>query len=604
MRHGLRIIPDTGVARLGGGGLSVLGGGVSYLLRDTFTTTRLSGAVNGSAAEPGPGTRIVTDSGSQVTIADGYEKFVGTAPNTGDPKSVNSASYARVAGLVGVIKWRHLANKALPYSGWVATTEANSHYMHNDPTAGTATDPAYIEIDVVNTTIKSLSGRWLEMMIVLRANGARYYLNQGSGFDLLLVRNAGNATPLSFGSKAHYNQVMSADIDYQYVLQNPWIHSAIASDSFNRADGATGSTDGAGSEEGGGAGLVWSDVLGSSAVSSNRLAFTGLTGGKALSLVDPGTSDAYIQANLYRSAGVVGVVAKYVDANNYLIAYHDGTNIKLDRVTGGSTANVTSAAVAYVDGAPLAIALTEMTAQIVYNDKTYSPYIPVKFQQITSFPLGGTKVGVYTTNLSNTADNFVVWQTRPSCPAPEMRLREVFAFGDSLTDNMTAISGTLRQQLGDAWTTVDLGVGGQTTVEMTSRFNLNVIQKRPQYVTILAGTNDALSGYTFAACTARLQAMYTAAKAAGITVIAITLLPCKNAGSWTAPKQIIIDQINDWILNTAVDVDYRIDAYTPLEDPAAPDALLAEYDSGDHLHPSFAGYTAAAAAIYAGVVWS
>lgn len=51
----------------------VLGGGaaVDWLLLDRFLTARSAGAVDGTAAEPGPGTRTVTDSGNTAAITGG-----------------------------------------------------------------------------------------------------------------------------------------------------------------------------------------------------------------------------------------------------------------------------------------------------------------------------------------------------------------------------------------------------------------------------------------------------------------------------------------------------------------------------------------------------
>lgn len=40
----------------------------AWLVRDTYTTDRAAGAVNGTAAEPGPGNRTVTDASSLLYI--------------------------------------------------------------------------------------------------------------------------------------------------------------------------------------------------------------------------------------------------------------------------------------------------------------------------------------------------------------------------------------------------------------------------------------------------------------------------------------------------------------------------------------------------------
>ena len=55
------------------------GGGLCYLLRDEFTTDRAAGAVDGTAAEPGPGTRTVVDTSSIISISGGEAVFNGSA---------------------------------------------------------------------------------------------------------------------------------------------------------------------------------------------------------------------------------------------------------------------------------------------------------------------------------------------------------------------------------------------------------------------------------------------------------------------------------------------------------------------------------------------
>jgi lysophospholipase L1-like esterase len=54
--------------------------------------------------------------------------------------------------------------------------------------------------------------------------------------------------------------------------------------------------------------------------------------------------------------------------------------------------------------------------------------------------------------------------------------------------------------------------------------------------------------------------------------------------------------INDWI-RTGADAVGVVDFHGVLRDPDDPDRLLPAYDSGDHLHPSPAGYAAMADAV-------
>jgi lysophospholipase L1-like esterase len=54
--------------------------------------------------------------------------------------------------------------------------------------------------------------------------------------------------------------------------------------------------------------------------------------------------------------------------------------------------------------------------------------------------------------------------------------------------------------------------------------------------------------------------------------------------------------VNAWI-RTPGHFDAVVDFDRVLADPAHPDQLLPAYDSGDHLHPSLAGYRAMADAV-------
>jgi len=54
--------------------------------------------------------------------------------------------------------------------------------------------------------------------------------------------------------------------------------------------------------------------------------------------------------------------------------------------------------------------------------------------------------------------------------------------------------------------------------------------------------------------------------------------------------------MNTWIMTSGT-FDGIIDFNTAVHDPATPTQLLVVYDSGDHLYPNDAGYTAMAQAI-------
>lgn len=86
-----------------------------------------------------------------------------------------------------------------------------------------------------------------------------------------------------------------------------------------------------------------------------------------------------------------------------------------------------------------------------------------------------------------------------------------------------------------------------------------------------------------------LKAYIAQARAMGLKVYVGTLLPM---GGWRtdAPfRQEMRHAYNDFIRTTDL-IDGCVDFDRALQDPAKPDWFLQQYDSGDHLHPSAAGY--------------
>ena len=71
--------------------------GVTYLLLDKFTSPLSAGSVNGTNAEPGPGTRLVTDTGNKLAIVGGEIQVTGYT-GTRDPQLHFTESTARTGG--------------------------------------------------------------------------------------------------------------------------------------------------------------------------------------------------------------------------------------------------------------------------------------------------------------------------------------------------------------------------------------------------------------------------------------------------------------------------------------------------------------------------
>jgi lysophospholipase L1-like esterase len=447
--------------------------------------------------------------------------------------------------------------------------------------------------------------RWLdgiEYDVLIQARptaGAFYYLHYGYTPELVGVIETGTKASLRATIRAGNYANQGYECDLAQLVTGVPSPRPLASDSFTRADGSLGTTDAAGHQEGvGGGGKAWSEV-GAWGVVSNVAACATLDDGLGVAFVDAGDDDVWVQAKLHRSAGAVGVVARYQDVDNYLVCYHDGTNIKIDEVVGGVLTNLVTDANAFVDGALLQFKVDGCYINAFYNGAVI--HGNVYFCGVLA-GVGG--VGLYTTDAGNSLEDFCVWATRPNWTFPGMLVkRRVVCIGDSITEGIRAYWNKLWKSLGSAYAVRPVAKGGQTSTQILARFDSQVLRRHPEMVCILCGVNDlwgAAAGEPIQTTVkTNLQTMYSAAKTAGMTVVALTITPCEGHVSHTAAVQTNIDAINAWILADALDVDYRVDTYTAVEDPANPDALLPAYDDGGHLHLTDAGGDAMGDAVYA-----
>jgi lysophospholipase L1-like esterase len=160
------------------------------------------------------------------------------------------------------------------------------------------------------------------------------------------------------------------------------------------------------------------------------------------------------------------------------------------------------------------------------------------------------------------------------------------------------------------------GIGGNRLLNDSlgpnalARFERDVLnQTGVRYVIVLEGVNDlgtsTQDGPISAEAHARLVAdmigayrqMVARARARGIKVIGATILPF--AGSFYKPaaaNEADRQALNAWIRQPG-NFDAIIDFDALMRDPAQPDRIKAGLDSGDHLHPSIAGYRAMADAV-------
>jgi lysophospholipase L1-like esterase len=142
------------------------------------------------------------------------------------------------------------------------------------------------------------------------------------------------------------------------------------------------------------------------------------------------------------------------------------------------------------------------------------------------------------------------------------------------------------------WEVLNRGVNGERSDQIRARFDRDVIDERPAAVVIIAGVNDVYQGRPAARVIEHLSWMYERAAAAGIRVIAGTIIPFNTA---TPDQNARMRDINSWIAQRAASSGFGfVDTRAAVAAPGKPDTLS---ETADQLHPSPAGYRAMAEAI-------
>jgi lysophospholipase L1-like esterase len=142
------------------------------------------------------------------------------------------------------------------------------------------------------------------------------------------------------------------------------------------------------------------------------------------------------------------------------------------------------------------------------------------------------------------------------------------------------------------WDVINQGVNGQRSDEIAARFDGDVVARQPEAVVIIAGVNDVYQGLPAKHVEDQLADMYRRAHAAGIRVVAGTIIPYNTA---TPDQNARMHEINAWIRAQAeAGAVTFADTRAAVAAPGDPDRLAS---SPDGLHPDAAGYHRMAEAI-------
>ncbi|MDQ0991133.1 SGNH/GDSL hydrolase family protein [Streptomyces sp. V3I7] len=197
----------------------------------------------------------------------------------------------------------------------------------------------------------------------------------------------------------------------------------------------------------------------------------------------------------------------------------------------------------------------------------------------------------------------------------------VVVLGDSITDGYRSTVGAnrrwtdvlserLRTDLADGrsvprYTVVNQGISGNRVLtdggsgrpagneSALGRFGRDVLSRTNVKVVVIdLGVNDILHNPRLADAgeiTDGLRTLVRQAHARGLKVIGATLMPFQGHRGYTPARDAVRQEVNAMIRSGQV-YDAVVDFDQALKDPYNPLRLRPEYDSGDHLHPSDAGY--------------
>jgi lysophospholipase L1-like esterase len=309
-------------------------------------------------------------------------------------------------------------------------------------------------------------------------------------------------------------------------------------------------------------------------------------------------------------AGLLGVILPATDAALTFSGKGD--------VTIPAGADVLSDPLAY----PVA-ALSDLTVSLHWDALAFQP-TGHPGSRAASFIAPGDQVSAITPSPYTTFEHWYL-VSAVEVQGPQATAA-VVTLGDSITDGRGSVPNAnnrwpdnlaRRLQASPATKAIgvlNLGIGGNRVLldglgpNALARFDRDVLsQSGVRWLILLEGINDLgtltrdqpTTPEEHAALVARLIAGYRQivqrAHDHGIKVMAGTLLPFMSFTYYhpTAENEADRQSLNTWI-RAPGNVDAVVDFDARLRDPAAPDHLLADFDCGDHIHPSPAGYQAMA----------
>lgn len=291
--------------------------------------------------------------------------------------------------------------------------------------------------------------------------------------------------------------------------------------------------------------------------------------------------------------------------------------------SGRPTMTIPAGAVAFSDGVDLAAPpMGDMAIDLYLPGSTNTP------SPLTSFGAALQTSFVSETGNYAGASTFPVVATTPSwflvsrveVMAPQS-VGAVVAVGDSITAGSRSTPNTNNRYpnhlarrvaaMSSPMAVLNAGIGGNRVlndgafnsgINVVARFDRDVLQQTGvTHVIVLEGINDIGAARDNPTPTAEdliaaHKQLIERAHTRGIRIFGATLTPFEGANYFTPVGEAKRQALNQWI-RTSGAYDGVVDFDQATRDPGHPARFLPQYESGDHLHPSDAGYKAMADAI-------
>lgn len=342
-----------------------------YLLDDEFTDTLAAGAVNGTPATPGPGTRTVVDSENKLSVSGGNLVLTPQAAAAWNDEYVLYGAVTRTAGQVWLVQFTASAfsNVALGMAldlTWAAPDTDGEAVVDLQAGEVRVRQAGVVE----NNTIAHsplVAGTTYQLAMVLRSTGTYYFIKGGvfTNWSLLWPGSTNSAATV-YPIIANYASALN--VSYLRVPQTLWLPTPLAYDTFTRANGALGSSEAAGPDSQAISPLAWTNQQGTVQISGNTAIATALDVDRAICTVSCTTADLLLSANLTKNTTGAGIVLRYQDSDNYVYMWHNGTNLLFVSRAGGIETTLVNAAAAYGAGRTILGVLSGTSGSSFYNN--------------------------------------------------------------------------------------------------------------------------------------------------------------------------------------------------------------------------------------------